>query len=206
MTERGMTLIELLIAIALLALLGVATATLLNTSINNESQIRTRADRLALLSHTLTQLRLDLEQAIPRKGASERFADSVPRAFIGYAMPARQQGVLFSFIRRGQRLLPGGQPNSELQYIRYRLAGERLIRESSPVPDPLPNQTLSAQPLLGGVSNMTVSYLGERWQAGWGESDSDTDLPRAVQIRFDTARWKNVELVTLLSGGVRVQP
>ncbi|MGB0467291.1 MAG: type II secretion system minor pseudopilin GspJ [Pontibacterium sp.] len=204
--QQGLTMIELIVAVALLALIGLATATTLNSAITNERYLDERAEQLEALSYSLSLLRQDLEQAINRSSAAEGYAGDNQPALVGYQTADDTNGELLKFTRTGRRHPPGTFQGSRLQRIRYRITDEQLIRESSPVPDPTETEFPVQQTLFRGISQVQLSYFNGEWQDAWGIDEVQSGLPRAVRITLTTGLWGEVEQVMLLTGTVNDTP
>ena len=63
--DAGMTLIEMLVALAILSVIGVAGLTMLDTTLNVQRRTEGRLDRIEEIDRALTVLRRDLATAAP---------------------------------------------------------------------------------------------------------------------------------------------
>jgi general secretion pathway protein J len=199
--QSGITLIELLIAMALLAMLGLATAAAINSSLENEQVHKERAHRLEELSYAVGQIRADLEQAVRRKGDAESYPDSLSRMFWGTHGDELGQPRLLMFTRTGHRQVDGIPPTSRLQRVSYRIENDTLLRESSPFPDPVANDWIAQQRLLGQIERVEISYFDGSWTSEWTSEELLELLPQAVRLRIFTRTWGAVELLVMLPGG-----
>ena len=89
MARNGFTLVELLVALTIFALLAAAGVSLLSISVTTQGQVTARLDADADVGRTLSLLGQDLAQAEPR---SWRDGTGTPRA----AMTLGQEGALVS--------------------------------------------------------------------------------------------------------------
>lgn len=197
-SSRGLTLIELLIAIAILAVLAVLASTLLGSSLENQKHLRSSSANLEELGLSLTLVRRDLEQTLDRKGR-DLYGE---RQSVAIQSFAEGEQFLLEFTRDGRRQLPGETLVSTLERVRYALEDGELIRYSAAVPDPI-NAVCASD-----VVDVSFGFFtGEKWERQWPPEqsaglDDGASLPQAVSLRLETKRWGVVELIALLPGGV----
>ncbi len=204
MPQRGFTLVELLIAIAILALLSVAASTLLGSSLENQQQIEQRAERLRALGTALVIMRRDLEQMAPRIGR-DLHGDSHESMLLSYRDSEVER---LQFTRLGRRQLPGSFVGSSLERVRYTLSEEKLQRHSAPVADPVAQTPWRTQTLLEGVRELRLRYYdGREWFDQWpplSRASADAPvatLPRALSVELELEGWESVSLQVLVGGG-----
>lgn len=198
---RGFTLIEVLISIALVALLGLSSALALNTAIRSNDIVNTRMSRLEQLQSAQHLIRSDLEQILPRLGR-DQLGDARSASFEASptADPARE-GQLLAFYRGGRRLLGSRFPGTTIERVRYRLAGTALMRESSPVLDPSGDAQWRSWALLQKVEGLQLKFFYEdRWIDHWPPLDLDHPpvLPKAVQLTLSLPDYGNLTQRILL--------
>jgi general secretion pathway protein J len=194
--SAGFTLVELLIAIGIMALLGTVGALLLNTSLENKAAIETRQQKLERVALGLTILRRDIEQITPR----------IPRDELGDAMAANivaeqvGEDSELEFVHAGRRVLPGRGLGSQLERVRYVKEEQELIRYSAAVADPASNTPWQRQILLEEVSQFEVElYDGERWSTFWPPSTQvAASQPLALRIKTSVGPWPDIQLNVLL--------
>lgn len=197
-TQRGLTLLELIVAIALLALIGLATATTLNSAINNEKHLDTRAEAIEALSYALSIVRQDLEQVVNRPFIGPGSHDGQTRVMTGYHNEIEAAGDLLRFTRTGRRSIPGAFPGSRLQHIHYQLIDNQLIRATAPVPNPVDEELPLKQILLESIEQIQLHYYLSGWTNSWATEQTSQTLPRAVRITLTTTRWGDIEQIVLL--------
>jgi len=111
---RGFTLLEVLIAVGITALIGVGSAQLLNSIINAKQSTDIRSQKLASLQRLNMVLSRDIEQMINRPVRDE-YGDTQP------ALRLNDGDYLIEFTRAGWRNSPvTDDPRSELQRVAYR--------------------------------------------------------------------------------------
>src|SRR5690554_591497 len=115
MRMRGFTLLEVLIAVSITAMIGVGATQLLSNVIESRQAIDIRADQLASLQRFNMVVSRDIEQIINRPIRDE-YGEEQP------ALMLETGQYLLEFTRAGWRNSPLAQePRSELQRVAYRL-------------------------------------------------------------------------------------
>jgi general secretion pathway protein J len=194
--SRGFTLVELLIAVGIMALIGTAGSLLLNSSLNNQVVIEQRQQNLERLALALTIFRRDLEQLTSR----------IPRDSQGDALSANivveQVGAdsELEFVHAGRRVIPGRGLGSQLERVRYVKEEKDLIRYSAGVADPASNTHWQRQVLLSDVGQFEVElYDGERWSTFWPPSTQiNASQPEALRLTTEVGVWQDIRLNVLL--------
>ncbi len=192
----GFTLVELLIAIGIMALLGTMASVMLNSALASQEVVAQRQQQLERLALALQIMRRDFEQLTPR----------IPRDEQGDAMAARLQGEQVGehseveFVHGGRRTLPGQLLASSLERVRYRLEDGELLRYSAAVADPTANSPWQKRSLLDGVDRFIVSfYDGSRWGNFWPPSTQLNALqPQGLRIEMDVGPWPDIRMNVML--------
>jgi general secretion pathway protein J len=171
---NGFTLVELLIALLLFALLSAAATALLSFGIDARARSGQRLDELAALTRARAMLTADLAQAAPRLWRDDTGTSQLAFASDGSGGPS-----LLRFIRRGWRN-DGGAARSSLQRVEYRRNGDRLERISWPrVDGSAPNPPAL---MVAGVSDVKLRYYyGGGWRDAWVPTRRDS-LPGAIEL------------------------
>lgn len=194
--HQGFTLVELLIAVAIMATLGALASLLLNSSLNNKAGIESHQLQLEELALALQIMRRDLEQLTPRK----------PRDQHGDPFPARLRGELIGdfseleFVHGGRRILPGQVLQSRLERVRYQWEDGSLVRYSAAVADPTDNTDWQRQTLLDEVDRFVVEfYYDKRWGSFWPPSTQlQASQPVGLRVIMDVASWPDIRMNVLL--------
>lgn len=195
MKQRGLTLIELLIAMAVTVVIGIAGATMLNTMIRNQGQISERGQDLEQLQRSLQIMQSDLEQMVLHRDLGQH--KLAPNDLITSGS-SRVPGLLLEFTRL-QSLPELEQPHFTQTRVRYLLEGDQLMRASSPVALPADDHNWFKQSLLAGISKVELGFYHERW------SNQLTATPvyplQAIRLRLESKRWQIIELVSQIPAG-----
>jgi general secretion pathway protein J len=196
----GFTLLELLVALAVFAIMSVAAYAGLRNVLHVQAHVEAESQRLMQTQMAFHFLQNDIEQIVPRDIRDE----------YGNPRPALESsdisGNLF-ILTRGGWDNPLAHPRANLQRIAYRLEEERLCRlywdtlDRSGISEPL--KTV----LLDNVQDMRIRFLpgttDDEWQNIWpppeNEEDILTVLPRAIEITITLNDWGDISRLFLLS-------
>src|SRR4051812_40401633 len=176
---NGFTLLELLIAISILALLSVLGYRALSALTDSEVRLTSEATRWRTLDQLFTRLEADMRMAQPR--AIRTPVGNEP-AWLGTTDNDGNADVRFS--RAGTEFAL--EAGSAGQRLRYRLRNGSVEVVYSPYLDIGPDTPSTSYALADGIARFRVTYLdpaGE-WQNQW-PIRPDTPLPRALRVQVD---------------------
>lgn len=183
--QRGFTLLELLVALAIFSLLAAMAYGGLNNVMQVRDGTQRHAERLAQLQKTFLWLGRDIEQASDRSIRDE-YGDS-------------QQALLGSEFGRYQLELtragwsnPAGRNRSHLQRVAYGIRDGQLIRAYWNVLDRAQDSQPLESVLLENVSKLELRFLdaSQQWHALWPATTLNGETtqgpPQAVEISLET--------------------
>ena len=189
--ERGFTLVEVLVALLVFAILAGAGVALLSFSVRAQAASTRKLDDLRALDRTLSILSADLAQAVARPTRDE--AGTMLPAFAGEASGDAQP--MLRLVRGGWTNLDAQQRPSA-QKVAYRLRGGVLQRLAWPQLDgaaPLP-----PAPLLDRVRAVRLRYrFRGAWSDRWDGAGA-VALPQALELRVqrtDGVEYRQLFLV-----------
>jgi general secretion pathway protein J len=185
--QSGFTLLEVLIAIAIVALLALMGYRALAALSESESRLSIESARWRTLDLFFARLEADLREAVPRAARNGSVREPAWLAEVD----AAGNGAL-AFSRAGPEFAI--DPGSVGQRLGYRLrngsievlywGGYDRPRDSEP----------TAYALLSGVSQFRLSYLTAtgRWVETWPVA-GEADLPSAVRVAVTLASGEEIE-------------
>lgn len=190
---RGFTLLELLVALAVFAIMATAAYSGLRSVLFTRAAVEEQNHRLAAVQLAVFRLEQDVEQAIPR-GIRDEYGDPQPALRGGDLL---DEALILTRVGWDN---PLGQSRATLQRVAYRLQEGRLWRLYWDVLDrsgPMaPHETL----LLEQVRGFRVRFLDQdqQWRNDWPPpvTDRTSDQPpnpnlppRAVEITLTLEDW-----------------
>ncbi|MNZ32426.1 Type II secretion system protein J precursor [compost metagenome] len=195
----GFTLLELLIAIAIFALLAIGTWRMLGAVIDSDEATRVQEQQLRELVRAVSAFERDVRQVVSRP---IRDPYGEPRA----ALLGERQGDndALELTRNGWRN-PVGAQRSRLQRVRWQLSGERWERRYWTVLDQSQDSQPQVQDALDGVTAMSLRYMDDNgdWQDSWPPAGLTEDerlerLPRALELTLEHRRYGELRRVLRL--------
>lgn len=197
----GFTLLELLVALAIFAVLATMAYGALNSVLTARKAVEAKSARLADLQTALMVIERDVEQAVPRKIRDE-FGDEQP------ALQGGGTGTLVLDLSRDGWRNPLGLARSHLQRVAYGFKDEKLVRESWGILDRAPDTQAYSEVLLSEVKAVEVRFLGRdgQWSAFWPPQTANTQEetvvlpPRAIEINLDLDDWGRITRLMRVPG------
>lgn len=181
--QAGFTLLELVIAIAIFAMLGTGCWRLFDAVVRVERSSSAHEQELRSLQRAVAVIERDVLHV--RTSAK----------FPGLTLYPDQLNL-----RRGNWRNPLDQPRSELQEISYRLENGVLWRYSQGLGLPL----LQKQKILGDVRDLSWRLFDANagWRSEWPVGKAAPKAPpKALEIQFSAGRMEQIRRVYLLPEG-----
>ena len=184
------TLLEILVALFIFAIIGTAVGVGLRTVLHNKTAITQRAQRLSQWQFTWLQLERDLAQALVLSPVKNK----------QYALQG--DGKQLSFVRTGYQNPFSWQKRSTLQYLQYRMSDQTLWRASSPYLFLQSGKSvLRQQQLLDQVTDWRFYYIASNGQnyEHWPQAQLQAQKPPvrlvAIKILVKDAEFGNLSQV-----------
>lgn len=187
-SQRGFTLIELVIALTIFALVSVMAVSGFWSVQRTYEHVDAKGDELAKLQMALTMLGRDFAQSVAR-GIRDDFGDPRP------AMEGGSTGLgrIIEFTRTGLTN-PTGQARSSLERVGYGILEGKLTRVSWPTLDRAQGSEPQEMMLLDKVDSLELRFLDPafNWQDQWPPvvpNGTPPALPRAVEVKLKLEGW-----------------
>lgn len=184
--QGGVTLIETLVALFVVALMATAGAIMTLQSLRGARAVETRGQAASNLSIALSTISADLNAYTKRASQDESFIEP-PTMFAGYA--PRFDGRIMVFVRNAWPN-PSREARGDLQRVEYVFEDGSLIRRSWAAPDPAASTRVENQVLLDNIQSIEARFgrLGD-WRSEWIVLPAGNEpVPQKVEllIQFDT--------------------
>ncbi|VAV99264.1 hypothetical protein MNBD_ALPHA04-194 [hydrothermal vent metagenome] len=177
-TERGFTLVEMMVALLIFSLLSVAGVALLRSAIDSDEITGEKLGNMAEMQRFVSLIEADLSQVVPRS-----YRDTNGNRVAAFSSDQSGQDWAFLTFTSGGQSNINDKPRSSLQRIEYHLSQGRIERFHFEMTDG--GEISAPARLLENIENMDIRYRNKRgvWLDAW-QTERLTDLPRAVEIRF----------------------
>ena len=184
---RGFTLLEVLVATALSAVVSVMAYSALTSGLNAAEQIEISAARIHEIDRGLQLIQRDLSEVINRPAQTALGADP---AFLGEG--SSEMEPFFRFTRQGW-LNPLNRPRSNLQRVEYRYSEGGMWRWHRPVINQPSQDDPAKVELFDGVQEMQIRFLdtdtggissdlGGSWREEWAATEPPVALELTLQL------------------------
>lgn len=192
--QRGFTLLELLIASIIFAIMAIMAYGGLANVLDNSKSSELALKRLQQIQQTVSIISRDFSQILPRAIRDE----------YGNVQPALSAGSnidnLVEFTRGG-RVNPANLLRSTLLRVAYRFDDESLIRLQWPQLDSAPGVEAKMTTLIDDIEGVTIRYLDQQgeWQEQWpplnpetGSADGSTAELLGIEIILQLNDWGDI--------------
>jgi general secretion pathway protein J len=195
--QRGFTLIEVLVAMAILAVVIMATHQILDSTTKAKEA---SDEKIAELNGLQTAFRLmdqDFSQMTQRTVRNEAGDAQEQYLLAGrYILESQYDGI--AFVRDGWVNPINLLPRSELQAVGYRVLDDNLERVYRVYVDQLDNMEPRVQVVLKGIEELKFEFLdaNNEWQEQW----QIKALPKAVAVTLQQIEAEPIRRVFLVNG------
>ncbi len=181
---KGFTLIEMLVAVFLLAVLGASGFGMLFQMNKTRNAVFEQSDRLVELQRTFYWMAEDFSQAVDRpvRSAVDERIPSVLFSLQGDSMIELSRA---GWTNPARDVMPA---RSNLQRVSYALEDDKLIRGYWYHLDTISDGPTKRTQLLQGVEDLSLRYLDRvgSYHDSWPPLDlEDPGLPAAVEVQLE---------------------
>lgn len=198
--KNGFTLIEILIALAVFAILATITSSAMYYAFNTRDRITHQAERLVDLQLTITQIERDTEQ-IANRSIRVNGMQLLP-ALIG-------QNDKVELTRGGISNPLSSEKRSSLKRIAYLCKNKKLIRRSWVTIDPIDYNTYKERTLLRDLTQCEFAYVNQtlqvlsEWHGSSGPpNQNNSSLPKAVRLTIGLQNNDNMSFLFIFPEGL----
>lgn len=191
----GFTLIEVLVALAVLAMVTLASHQILSTAINANQNSKEKVAEIGAMNTVFRMMQQDFTQLALRNTRNES-GDSLELFLMAdrFLFDSQYHGV--AGVRDGWSNPVNLLPRSELQLFSYVVEEDNLVRKYRIYVDSLDGTEPKSQVLLEGIKDFTISFRGEndKWEENW----TNPSLPKAIKVEIALADEMIVSRILLL--------
>jgi len=194
--QKGFTLLEVLVAIAIFSVVSLASFTIFDTVLRGDENSKIRSERQNELQRAFLLMERDFLQIAKRsmrisgEAPSKNFLQTSDDSFL-----ADEQAI--AFVRSGWTNPGLLLPRSDMQNVAYRLVDGTLERLHFNFVDAVVGQEPRVRPLIKQVTSLAFEYYdGSKWQKKW----SGNTLPLAIAIEIETEDYGLIRRQFLVAG------
>lgn len=193
----GFTLLEILIAMAIFTLIGLASTGLLMAAIDSNDLSATRLQNLQKLQRAMLTIERDIQQAVERPVRINGEVNEI--TFYG----EDEEDAAIALVRNGWSNPQMRLPRSTLQLVSYRIQDQQLQRLFSNYVDNVSGTEPKIRVLLEDVERFEVEFLegvAGNGDFDWAETYKGTVIPKAVAVTLVTTEFGEIRRVFTLTG------
>lgn len=210
-TNQGFTLLEMLLATVIFALVGIASFGILTAVTDSNKLSKDTTEQLQGVQRAFFLMERDFLQVSQRQVRidGEKASD---RIFFGGELMNESEGGSVAFTHDGWRNPGMILPRSELQTVSYRMFENKLERLFFNYTDPVTGEKPRSQVLLENLEALKIEFYagngGKGKESDWVKEWEKPGLPLAVKVTIETEALGELYRTFLLSdnlasGGTR---
>lgn len=198
--QGGFTLIEVLIAMAIFAMVGIASYSVFSAVTDSDIIGRERSAQINEIQRAMLVIERDLIQLAQRK---IRIEGDAPKNGYIHSDDSQFEDTVnnLAFVRNGWRN-PGLMiPRSDVQSVAYYFDDETnsIIRAHFNFVDAVPGEEHKTRTLLTKVDSLTFEFFDGK---DWKKTPSSADIPPAIAVIVEHQDVGLIRRQFLLPGGV----
>lgn len=194
--QQGFTLLEVLIAISIFAIISLASFSLFDTVITSEEKSTKRLNSMNDIQRAFMLIERDFLQIARRSVRMD--GDEPLKDFIhtdSNAFESTSQAI--GFVRNGWSnpglLLPRG----DMQSVAYQINEETLERVHFNFVDATLGEEPKVRKLLTGINDISFEFYDGKQ---WNQTYEGSDLPLAIAVELDTKEFGLIKRKFLVAG------
>lgn len=198
---KAFTLLEILIAMAIFSMIGLASHSVLMTVLDSDKISTERSAHLQALQRAMLFLERDLMQAVARPVRIN--GESSEQVLQGGANLLQSTADGLVLVRSGWHNPQLMLPRSTLQAVGYRLYDGELQRLYGNYPDNIIGFEPKIKTLLEDIEDFQVLFVANRNQPSreleWNDSYQGTVLPQAIAVEIQSQHFGLIRREFLLT-------
>ncbi|MCF2947422.1 type II secretion system minor pseudopilin GspJ [Paraglaciecola aquimarina] len=200
----GFTLIEILVAMAIFSLIGLASAGVVNQVIESDNLSKQRIGQLEVLQRAMLTIERDIMQAMPRSTRVEGELNDTVLVAGENVLESETDGM--GFVRAGWHNPQLILPRSTLQAVGYRLQEKQLQRLYGNYVDNVIGYEPKVRVLLTDIEDFQVTFLTDLKNLdepkSWEEEYAKNSLPIAVSITIVSTTFGEIHRDFMLANAL----
>ncbi|MCF6437359.1 type II secretion system minor pseudopilin GspJ [Pseudoalteromonas sp. MMG022] len=202
MRQRGFTLLEVMVALGILAFVVMATHQILDSTIKAKEASEETIAELESLQTTFRLMDQDFSQMTKREVRNEA-GDTNPSYVLHGRFELQSQYDGIAFVRDGWTNPISLLPRSELQAVGYRVIDDNLERIYRIYVDELDGAEPRSQVVIKNVEELKFEFLDDKqkWQEEWNKKA----LPLAVAVTLQLKDTPSIRRLFLTPGDGKEQ-
>ncbi|MER2492403.1 type II secretion system minor pseudopilin GspJ [Catenovulum sediminis] len=200
--NSGFTLIEMLLAVTIFALLGVAGFSILSNTVKSNDISLAHGEKVAGLQRAMIVIERDLMQLAQRTVRVQGEQKPQPFYLSHGEFILDSESQVLAFRRVGWTNPLNILPRSEVQSVAYRIVDENLERLQFTFPDPVQGTEPKVRVLLEGVEQIEFEFYNtseKKWLDKWTEQG----LPDGISILLKTKEYGEIKRIFSVSAQVQ---
>jgi len=196
-TRHGFTLIEVIIAMSIFAIVSLLAYSGLNSVIQSKTHTEAALERLQELQMTMLTMANDF-QSISNQNGIDALGGPLLK------LTTQDSDYVISFNREGWRN-PANQLRSTLQRVSYQLDDEKLRRIYWQHINRADDEQRIERVLIRNSESLELRFLDQKnqWKTSWPSASSLTTtspstLPKAIEITLIMGDWGQIKRLILL--------
>jgi general secretion pathway protein J len=190
---KGFTLLEILIALTIFAILATITSSSLYYAFNTRNLVNLQADRLNELQLAISIIQQDTLQIADRAIRGNEMREFP--IIVG-------QAEYMEFTRDGITNPKNLEKRSALKRVAFACLNGALVRRTWDTLDPIDRNKSEDRTLISNLDKCTFSYLNQNlqslpeWRAQAVNEEQQPELfPKAIQINLTLKDWDSINLL-----------
>ncbi|KJF89765.1 type II secretion system minor pseudopilin GspJ [Photobacterium leiognathi] len=193
--QHGFTLLEVLVAIAVFAMLSLSAYQVMNNVMRSDAQSQDHNQRLKDIQRATIMMDNDFRQIVARKSRLD--GDSPSNKLLQateYLLDSSSEGIMF--IRNGWQNPESMFPRGDVTRVGYRIVDDNLERVWFRYPDTVVADKPLVKVLLKGVTKLTFEfYYDKKWHDKWDRSNA---VPEGIKVIMTLKDLGDIERIYIV--------